>query len=230
MAMMALLEMMALLAPSGVLPASFVIALIDQATRGTGQRRAMIVLAADVIDRIIEHQHVGPRVVKASDKKRRPPIARWIYARVTGLTSTAMDKVRFAAIWVPGHTTMSKAMKDWEKWLEDVWCPSGPTASPGTTQTEEEQAAGVGTGREQADDLDADDGEDLDAEAERMMEDVARNPPTVAEEAEATADATAESLMRSALSTMQAQYPRWRYFPTRSSRIPTGGAWASRRI
>ena len=41
---------------------------------------------------------------------------------MSGVTIAAMDKLRFASIWTPGHGTMAKAMKDMEAKLEHVWC------------------------------------------------------------------------------------------------------------
>ena len=42
-------------------------------------------------------------IEKKLDAKRRPAIAAFVNARLSGVSISAMEKLRFASIWTPGH-------------------------------------------------------------------------------------------------------------------------------
>jgi len=153
-------------------------------------------LEEDVIDRMVEDEALGPKVVKAVDKARKPPIVRFVLARLRGVSISAMDKMRFASIWTPGHTTLSKAHKWFEEWVEHNWCPTGTTPCTGTTRSPEEQQAAVDeeAARGGAPDTQGED-EEVEAEADRAMAEEAEREPTQEEAKEATAESFAKQAL-----------------------------------
>jgi len=148
---------------------------------------------------MLEHETLGPRIIKAVDKKRRPPIIRFVLARLRGVSVSAMDKLRFAAVWMPGHSTLSKAYQAFEAWVDEQWCPSGYTTAARTAQTEQEQQADVDANVGADEEVD----EEMEREADRVMREEAERAPT----AEEVREATAESFTAQALAALRTTYP-----------------------
>ena len=161
-------------------------------------------LAADVIKVILDDSDLCKVVTRELNARRKPPIAKFRFAHLSGVTTSAMDKLRFASNWTPGHSTLAKDIKNYEAHMEEVWCPSGPSASHGTTRTEAEQRADGAAGVAEAAAAVA--GEDqeggpTEAEIDEMMHDVAE--PTAREQAEATA----HDLEQQALQLLAIEFP-----------------------
>jgi len=127
-------------------------------------------LEEDVIDRMVEDEALGPKVVKAVDKARKPPIVRFVLARLRGVSISAMDKMRFASM--------------------------GTTPCTGTTRSPEEQQAAVDeeAARGGAPDTQGED-EEVEAEADRAMAEEAERGPTQEEAKEATAESFAKQAL-----------------------------------
>ena len=96
---------------------AFLVYMIRCASCKTGLVRRHVLLSDDIIDQLLDDAQINRIVTKNLDKRRRPPIARFRHARLDGVTVSNMDKLRFASIWTPGHTTLSKDIKQWEQWL-----------------------------------------------------------------------------------------------------------------
>jgi ribosomal protein S18 acetylase RimI-like enzyme len=137
---------------------------------------------------------------KEVDARRMPTIAAFVNARLSGVSIAAMDKLRFATIWTPGHSTLAKAVKEMEKHISTTWCPNGPVASWGTTRTAEEQrrtrTADVPMDVEDEDAEDEEDAADLDREVDEAM----RAPPDERE-------AQAVSLEEQGLALLRLEFP-----------------------
>ena len=105
------------------------------------RKKKRIFLGRQVVDVILDDPDLHKMFARNLDKRRRPPISRFAAAHFTGVPIGAMDKMRFASIWTPGHRTYYKFMQEWEKTLDTCWCPSGPKHSTGTTQSAFQQSA-----------------------------------------------------------------------------------------
>jgi len=144
-------------------------------------------LRADVVKQLLDDADVYKVVARELDKRRKPPIAKFRYAHLTGVTISAMDKLRFASTWTPGHSTLLNDLRKYEHHLEAVWCPLGPVPSHGTTRSEAEQRADGADGADGAE-RGADDEEDDCAPTEaEVAEAMAGDGPTPRDEEEATA-------------------------------------------
>ena len=126
-------------------------------------------------------------VARELDKRRKPPIAKFRYAHLTGVTISAMDKLRFASTWTPGHSTLLNDLRKYENHLESVWCPLGPVPSHGTTRSEAEQRRDGGEGTDGAAEAAAEEEEDCAPTEAEVAEAMAADGPTPRDEEEATA-------------------------------------------
>ena len=115
----------------------FFVLMLKVATCKTGSWKKNIFLTKDVIKLILDDPDMYAMFRKEVDARRMPTVAAFVNARLSGVTISAMDKLRFATIWTPGHTTLAKAVKHMEKHISTTWCPNGPVASWGTTRTAE---------------------------------------------------------------------------------------------
>ena len=176
----------------------FFVLMLKVATCKTGSWKKNIFLTKDVIKLILDDPDMYAMFRKEVDARRMPTVAAFVNARLSGVTISAMDKLRFATIWTPGHTTLAKAVKHMEKHISTTWCPNGPVASWGTTRTAEEQAR-----TRTADvpmDEDEDDAEDADADLDREVDEAMRAPPDERE-------AQAVSLEEQALKLLRLEFP-----------------------
>lgn len=141
------------------------------------------------------------------DAARRPPIAKFRFAKVMRLTNAAMDRLRFAMPWCPGHATMANDRKAFFRMFDRVWCPSGPLHGVGVAASEAEQEAAAASADTAA-----------DAEAEAAEEDVAEE----AEEAAAAEvgvgrlDSRADAFEAQALALLALEFPH----PRHGKRVP----------
>ena len=144
-------------------------------------------LHADVIKRLLDDADVHKVVARELDKRRKPPIAKFRYAHLTGVTISAMDKLRFASTWTPGHSTLLNDLRKYENHLESVWCPLGPVPSHGTTRSEAEQRRDGAEGTDGAAEAAAEEEEDCAPTEAEVAEAMAADGPTPRDEEEATA-------------------------------------------
>ena len=158
-------------------------------------------LPSDMIEMMFDDDELGRALYKEGDKRRRPPMARYVLTRFQGLTVKAMDLVRFATHYMPGHSTSSAATRDFEMQLSKR-CPSGPKASKGTRMDEEQQRQAAAAAEEHENDNDDDD-DDLEAEADQAVGEEAQREPTQEEAREASAD----EFTRQALKILHKEYP-----------------------
>ena len=193
--------MLAFLGGSKAELTSFVVSMIKAALVPTGIVRRYVFLTSDVIARLLDDDRVAKVIYREVDKRRRPPISRFVLAAVKGCSTTSMDALRFACSWMPGHSTLSKAKQAFEKTLEQRWCPSGPVPSRGTTLSPEEQQREATSEAESAPD-DEDEDEELEAEVDAAM----HEPPAEPTPREVH-EATAASFQQQALPLLAAQYP-----------------------
>ena len=148
----------------------FVVMMVKSAVCPTGLVRRHIYLAKDVVKLMCDDEALRKVLTKELDARRKPKMAQFRNAQFSGVSISAMDQLRFASIWTPGHGTMAKAQKEWEDLLRGQYCPSGPDAwAWATTRTEEEQQA---TGNapmdiEEEDEEDEDEDRDEPANAAR---------------------------------------------------------------
>ena len=180
---------------------AFVVYMIRCACCKTGLVRRHVLLQRDVISVMLDDSDVCRKITKELDRRRRPPIARFRHARLDGVTVSNMDKLRFASIWTPGHTTLSKDIKDWEEWLATHWVRCSAHASRGTTRTVEQQLADERARADTMEDEDEAEEAELDAEVEREMEAAAEDIQSDAE------DDTPQRLDDQGLALLRAQYP-----------------------
>lgn len=167
-------------------------------------------LSPDVHKRILDDPVLYEVFRKEIDARRKPELAAFVRAKLSGVTFSAMDKLRFSTTWTPGHSTLCTGMKEIEKKLERQWCPSGPTASHGTTRTASQQMQDdeAELEKEEVD-------EELEADVDRAMDEAARSadpedltPRDDTEPAaEQAAEATALSLQDQALKLLQTEFP-----------------------
>eukprot|EP00966_Prymnesium_polylepis_P290155 6702764-Prymnesium_polylepis.1 len=71
---------------------------------------------------------VRRKMEKELNKRRKPRIAQFAFAKIERLTQAGMDRLRFDMPWCPGHGTLAHWFKEFESALEKNWIPSGPTA------------------------------------------------------------------------------------------------------
>lgn len=178
----------------------FFVYMLKLATCKTGAWKKNIFLTKDVIKLILDDPMLYAMFRKEVDARRMPTIAAFVNARLSGVSIAAMDKLRFATIWTPGHSTLAKAVKEMEKHISTTWCPNGPVASWGTTRTAEEQqrtrTADVPMDVEDEDAEDEEDAADLDREVDEAM----RAPPDERE-------AQAVSLEEQGLALLRLEFP-----------------------
>ena len=120
---------------------TFFVFMLVSVVKKTGRHKKNIFFKPDVIGQILDDPALFKSFGKELDKRRKPPISQFVIAHLTGVTYTAMDKMRFATAWCPGHSTLLCEIKRLEAHIEATWCPSGKTAAHGTTRTAAEQAA-----------------------------------------------------------------------------------------
>ena len=156
-------------------------------------------LARTFISNMFDDPAVGKALEKEYEKRKRPRIARFVLAKVSLVTFAAMDALRFASPWIPGHTTLCKAGAAFQERILKTWCPCGPKADGRTRQTRAEQQAAAfadANNEEEPDD-------DIIEEAERAMADEAVREPTARE----TQEVTAESFAAQGMDLLQKAYP-----------------------
>ena len=120
---------------------TFFVFMLLSAVKKTGRHKKNIFFKSDIVGQVLDDPALFKAFGKEIDKRRKPPISQFVIAHLTGVTYTAMDKLRFATAWCPGHSTLLGEIKRLEAHIEATWCPSGPTAGHGTTRTAAEQAA-----------------------------------------------------------------------------------------
>ena len=120
---------------------SFFVSMLLSVVKKTGRHKKNIFFKSDIVGQVLDDPALFKAFGKEIDKRRKPPISQFVIAHLTGVTYTAMDKLRFATAWCPGHSTLLGEIKRLEAHIEATWCPSGPTAGHGTTRTAAEQAA-----------------------------------------------------------------------------------------
>ena len=120
---------------------SFFVSMLLSVVKKTGTHKKNIFFKSDIVGQVLDDPALFKAFGKEIDKRRKPPISQFVIAHLTGVTYTAMDKLRFATAWCPGHSTLLGEIKRLEAHIEATWCPSGPTAGHGTTRTAAEQAA-----------------------------------------------------------------------------------------
>jgi len=179
----------------------FFVYMLKIATCKTGARKKNIFVMKDVIKLILDDPMLYAMFRKEVDARRMPTIAAFVNARLSGVSIAAMDKLRFATIWTPGHSTLAKAVKEMEKHISTTWCPNGPVASWGTTRTAEEQrrtrTADVPMDDE---DEDAEPEDEEDADLDREVDEAMRAPPDERE-------AQAVSLEEQGLALLRLEFP-----------------------
>ena len=179
----------------------FFVYMLKCAVCHTNQRKKYIFVNGDVVKRILDDPELYAVFRKEIDNRRKPPITAFMHARLAGVSISAMDKLRFATIWTPGHSTLSDAVNALEKSIQEDWCPSGPVASWGTTRTEKEQTE---TGRTAPDSAEFEVSDADDAELEREVD------AAMAEERDAASDtreASAANIERQALDLLRIEFP-----------------------
>ena len=152
----------------------------------------------DTVKLILDDPDLYKCFQKEMDKRRRPPIAAFVSARLSGVSISAMDKLRFSTIWTPGHTTLANAVREMERSIQSDWCPSGPVASWGTTRTEQEQRAAPSGSPEVHDDDDDDDADGLEDEVDAAMRE---------ERDDAVHEEAALNIERQAMDLLKAEFP-----------------------
>ena len=118
----------------------FIVALFRRSVKKTGAHKKNCFLKENAVDQLLDEPDVYPVIRKKIDLLRKPKISQFMVAHLTGVTYSAMDKMRFAMHWCPGHSTMARHIKALEHRIETAWCPSGPIACHGTTRTAAQQA------------------------------------------------------------------------------------------
>ena len=57
-----------------------------------------------------DNADISKAIYREGDLCRRPPLARYLLATLRGVLTTAMDALRFAAHYMPGHSTLSNGL------------------------------------------------------------------------------------------------------------------------
>ena len=179
----------------------FIVGMIRASCTKSGLVKRHVLLSADVISLLLDDVDVCRKITKELDKRRRPPIARFRNARLDGVTVASMDKLRFATIWTPGHSTLSNEIKRWEAHLAKHWCRCSAKPSRGTTRTAAQQAEAAEAEAHLPTDEDQEEEEDVaEAEVDAAMD----------EDRDGDADATddrAAQLQEQGLDLLAAEYP-----------------------
>ena len=173
--------------------AFFVFMLRAALTSKTRVRRSRVFFPNDLHKQILDDDDLFDLFMKESDARRRPAVSAFIHAKLSGVTIAGMDKLRFATLWMPGHVTLAREVREMEEAIEKNWCPSGTVASWGTTRTAEEQARA-------AEHIPEPDAEEVDAELEA---EVAANMQREADPAEEVA----LDLISQAQALLKAEFP-----------------------
>lgn len=164
----------------------YVVSLVRRAVKKTGTWTKNCFLRREVIPQLLDDPDVFKVIRKEIDKRRKPEICRFMVAHLTGVTYSAMDKMRFAMPWCPGHSTLSREIKRLEMHIEASWCPSGPTACHGTTRTATQQAEAAAEAAQAG------------ASAEGEEEENVPGAPTLGDQELATLDAEAQAAVGAA--------------------------------
>lgn len=93
----------------------YIVSLFRRAAKKTGTWTKNCFLQRDAIPQLLDDPDVFTVIRKEIDKRRKPEICRFMVAHLTGVTFSAMDKMRFATPWCPGHSTLSREIKRLEK-------------------------------------------------------------------------------------------------------------------
>jgi len=99
-------------------------------------------LEKSIIKQIIEIDSLAKAFKREYDKQHRQPVARFRHAVDSGVTISALNKLRFAAD-IPSIRNLYKERKEHRMHVDTVWCPSGPELVRGTTRTFAEQEQGA---------------------------------------------------------------------------------------
>ena len=177
---------------------SFFVLMISAAAAKTGLARVRH-LSQDVVMRLLDNAALAKRIMKDVDARRRPEAVRFVLANLRGCSTTAMDALRFATTWTPGHSTFSKLKKELEERVLNIWCPCGFDAGEGTTLDEEAQRAQVEVEEEQP--------EERAEELERELDEVMRGAATAEPTHEDLREASAESFTSQGLELLRTTYP-----------------------
>jgi hypothetical protein len=173
----------------------FFIGMVRAAVLKTGLVARHVYLAKDVISRMYDDEDLAKVMSKEADKRRKPSVVQFVLANLRGTSTSAMDALRFAAMWIPGHSTFSAACKAFESNVVNNWCPCGPRAQRGTVLSPEQQRA---TAEAAENAPAAEDEEDaLREEAERVIQEEADREPTHRDGASTTSSSSVASAARS---------------------------------
>ena len=158
----------------------FIVNMIRSAVCRTGLVRRHVYLKDDVLRMLVDDPLLRKSLTRDIDARRRPRLASFQAARFSGTTYASIDRLRFAMIYAPGHSTMVNADKEWERMLKRRFCPSGPTADAWwTTRTDAEQQASADADcilEDEAGEEEDNDDADEDPAMERAAEEASRAP------------------------------------------------------
>ena len=192
---------------------SFFVYMLVCVVKKTGTWTRNVFLQRDVVGQVLDDPALFKSFSREIDKRRKPPICQFVIAHLTGVTYTAMDKMRFATAWCPGHSTLLGEIKRLEMHIEATWCPSGPTAAHGTTRTAAEQAgaaaeaaraASEGTGEGSGAGAPGLDDQELAALDEEAAAAVAATGP---QDARGAAEDAAEARQEQGLALLRLEFP-----------------------
>jgi hypothetical protein len=172
----------------------------------------------DACNAILDEPALRKHIVKRIDQDRKPPIRRFRWAKLR-TTIAAMDGLRFAMPWCPGHASMLKDKILYLLGIETNWCPSSPDAKAWlTSRTADEQraaaeeeaarAADVAASASPVADEDADPEEEaaVQAEAEAAVAEAARTEATRTDSSH-TLDSGADNFEKEALDLLALEFP-----------------------
>ena len=106
----------------------FFVCMVKAAVCHTNAWRSHIFLSADVLKLMADDPDLRKQMCKEVDKWRKPPIAAFVHAKITGVTFDGMDKLRFATIWTPGHSTLANAIREQERGARTAPSATAPAA------------------------------------------------------------------------------------------------------
>ena len=157
-------------------------------------------LGDDPISTICDDPILAAKFEKELSKRRCPRVAQFAFAKVERLTYAAMDRLRFAMPWCPGHGTLAKWFKKFEEGFTKNWVPNGPVAGVGgcTARTEQQQA-------EDAEMEDVAVEEEDDADVQREAEEAMREPDDSRPD---TLESGADDVEREALALLATEFPK----------------------
>ena len=184
----------------------FMVMMLRSAVCRTGLVRRHIYFSADVLRMIVDDPALRRALTREIDGRRRPKLSAFQAARFNGVTFASIDRLRFAMNRAPGHSTLIKADKEWERMLERRFCPSGPSADAWwTTRTDDEQHASSAADRDLEEEAEEeDDDDDVDPAVARAAEEAARAP---ADELDRAAE-HAERMHLEALQLLRTEFPK----------------------